>query len=89
MAESPLNRAMPYTRVEIMREAIAFALIGKKANGRKLGLTDQGRFEIADHVIRDLRKHGDWPELDAVIEVEIGLNRPAFITPYRHPREGE
>ena len=82
-----LNLAMPHTRVEILRHSLAYALIGQKVGNRKLGLTEEERFEIADHVIRDLRKHGEWPELDAVVEVPIGLNRPDFITPYRHPRE--
>src|SRR2546423_3094768 len=79
---------MPHTRVEILRFSLAYALIGRKVGNRKLGLTEEERYEIADHVIRDLRKHGEWPELDAVIEVPIGLNRPDFIMSYRHPREG-
>lgn len=52
---------------------MAFALRGKKANGRKLSFTEEEGFEIADHVIRDMRKHGQWAELDQQIEAPVGL----------------
>jgi hypothetical protein len=50
---------MSYTRVKLLRSAIAFALIGKKVGNRKLGLSEEERFEVADHVVRDMRKYGE------------------------------
>lgn len=36
---------MAHTRVDILRFSIAFALRGTKANGRKLALTEEERYE--------------------------------------------
>jgi hypothetical protein len=72
---------MPHTRVEILRFSIAFALIGKKARGRKLALTEEERYAIADHVIRDMRKYGQWAELDQEIETPVGLTGPSTAGP--------
>src|SRR2546423_15449264 len=61
----------------------AFALIGKEANGRKLGLTEEKRFEVADPVIRGLRTSppagashapgGVWPISRARAETASGV----------------
>jgi L-serine deaminase len=67
-----------------LRFSIAFALIGKKARGRKLALTEEERYEIADHVIRDMRKYGQWVSWTRRSKRQWG--RPALQPPDRNLR---
>jgi hypothetical protein len=48
-------------RGEVLKYAIAFALLRarKVVRGLKDELTDAERFEIADHVVGQLKDHGD------------------------------
>jgi len=49
------------TRGEVLKYAIAFALrrASKVVRGLKEGLTEAERFEVADHVVGQLKDHGD------------------------------
>ena len=60
-----------YTRGELLREAICFALGKCKIQGRKGVLSDSDRQAIARAVIENLRQHGDRWNLDAPVEVDI------------------
>jgi len=60
-----------FTRGELLRDAICFALIKCKIHGRKGVLTDSDRQELAKTVIEYLRKHGDRWDLGAPVEVPI------------------
>ncbi len=54
------------TRADILRYAIAYALMRarKIVRGLKEGLTEDERFAVADHVVRQLRERGDPWHLD-------------------------
>ena len=56
------------TRAKVLKSSLTFSLRRVKVQlGRRfydLGLTPVMVEEIANKVIADLRKHGDWPELD-------------------------
>jgi hypothetical protein len=49
------------TKGDILRYATAFALIParKVVRGLKQELTDEDRFAVADHVVSQLKAHGD------------------------------
>jgi hypothetical protein len=49
------------TRGDMLRFAIAFALMGarKLIRGLKQGLTEDERYRVADDVVRRLQQHGD------------------------------
>jgi hypothetical protein len=49
------------TRGQVLRYAIAFALVRarKVVRGLKVGLTEQERYAVADHVIDQLAQRGD------------------------------
>ena len=59
---------MTLTRANVLKSSLTFSLRRVKVQlGRRfydLGLTPEMVEEIANKVIADLRKHGDWPELD-------------------------
>jgi hypothetical protein len=56
------------TRSYVLKSSLTFSLnrvtvqLGQRFY--KLGLTPTMVEEICNHVIADLRKHGNWPELD-------------------------
>jgi hypothetical protein len=56
------------TRAQVLKSSLVFSLsrvtvhIGRRFY--KLGLTPVMVEEIANHVIADLRRHGNWPELE-------------------------
>ena len=52
---------------ELLRDAIAFALRSVRLSSRRLGLTEDDRMRVADDTLRDLRRHGEWRELDDVV----------------------
>lgn len=49
------------TRGDILRYAIAYALIGarKLVRGLKIGLTEDERYRVADDVVDRLKQYGD------------------------------
>lgn len=49
------------TRADLLRYAVAFALMGarKIVRGLRQGLTEEERFAVADDVVRRLQQHGD------------------------------
>ena len=55
---------MPYTRGEMLRFAVAFALRRLKIHGRKGVMTEQQRYEAGDLVVSELKRHGDPWQLD-------------------------
>jgi len=55
---------MPYTRGEMLRFAVAFALRTLKIHGRKGVMTEQQRYEAGDLVVAQLKRHGDPWQLD-------------------------
>ena len=55
---------MPYTRGEMLRFAVAFALRTLKIHGRKGVMTEQQRYEAGDLVVAQLKRHGDPWRLD-------------------------
>ena len=58
---------MAFTKGEMLRHCIAFALRGLRLNHRRLRLTEDDRARISDYTLRELRKHGAWSDLDDVI----------------------
>ena len=52
-------------RGDVLRYAIAYALLRarKIVRGLKQGLTEEERFAVADHVVTQLKQHGDPWEL--------------------------
>jgi len=58
---------MPYTRGGMLRFAVAFALRTLKIHGRKGVPTEEQCYAIGDHVISELRRHGDPWKLDREI----------------------
>jgi hypothetical protein len=59
---------MAFTKGELLRHAIAFALRRVRLSGRRLGLTEEERLRVADDTLRELRRHGEWRELDDAID---------------------
>jgi hypothetical protein len=59
---------MAFTKGEILRHCIAFALRSVRLSSRRLGLTEDDRMRVADDTLRELRRHGAWKDLDDVIE---------------------
>jgi len=53
------------TKGEVLRYAIAFALrrSRKIIRGLKEGLTEEERYAVADHVVRQLKERGDTWQL--------------------------
>ena len=54
------------TRGEVLRYAVAFALIRarKIIRGLKEGLTEEERYAVADHAVAQLKERGDPWELN-------------------------
>jgi hypothetical protein len=59
---------MAFTKNELLRHAIAFALRSARLSGRRLGLTEDDRMRVADETLRELRGYGEWRELDDVVD---------------------
>jgi hypothetical protein len=38
-----------------------------RLSGRRLGLTEDDRMRVADDTLRELRRHGEWRELDDTV----------------------
>ncbi len=53
------------TRGDLLRYAIAYTLMRarKIVRGLKQGLTEEERYAVADHVVAQLKQHGDPWEL--------------------------
>ena len=58
---------MAFTKGELLRHAIAFALRSVRLSGRRLGLTEDDRIRVADYTLRELRRYGEWRELDDTV----------------------
>ena len=58
---------MAFTKGELLRHAIAFALRSVRLSGRRLGLTEDDRMRVADDTLRELRRYGEWRELDDAV----------------------
>jgi hypothetical protein len=58
------------TRGEVLKYAIAFALMRarKIVRGLKEGLTEDERYAVADHVVRQLKERGDTWQLSDEVE---------------------
>jgi hypothetical protein len=58
------------TRGDVLKYTIAFALrrARKIVRGLKDGLTEEERFAVADHVVRQLKERGDPWELAEEVE---------------------
>jgi hypothetical protein len=59
---------MAFTKGELLRHAIAFALRSVRLCGRRLGLTEDDRMRVADDTLRELRRYGEWRELDDTVD---------------------
>jgi hypothetical protein len=55
---------MTLTKGELLQHSIAFALRSVRLYGRRLGLTEEARLRVAAETVREMRKHGEWRELD-------------------------
>jgi hypothetical protein len=57
----PICSHQAMTRGDVLRHAIAFALrrARKIVRGLKDGLTEDERYAVADHVVSQLKEHGD------------------------------
>jgi hypothetical protein len=63
---------MTYTKGELLRYAIAFALTRVRFKRRKLELSEADRYQIAADTVGELRKNRQWKELDDVVNPPIG-----------------
>ena len=61
-----------YTKGELLRYAIAFALMRVRFKRRKLELSEADRYQIATDTVAELRKNGQWRELDDVVNPPVG-----------------
>jgi hypothetical protein len=66
---------MAETKGSILRFSIAFALrgVGLKLGRQflKLGLSEAQRYDVADRTIAEMRKFGQWKELDDPVEPDL------------------
>jgi hypothetical protein len=71
------------TRGDVLSAAIAFALrrARKIIRGLKEGLTEDERFAVADHVVSQLKEHGDPWGLN-----KEATSKPGHSTPDMTPR---
>ena len=44
------------------------AIIAVGLSGRRLGLTEDDRMRVANDTLRELRRHGEWRELDDTVD---------------------
>jgi hypothetical protein len=63
---------MPHTRADLLRSSLSFALGKVKVRiGRQffpLGLPENIRAQIVADVITEMRRHGQWAELDEEVQ---------------------
>lgn len=64
-----------HTKGDLLRYAIAFALTRVRFQRRKLELSEQDRYRIAADTVVELRSHGQWKELDDVVNPSVGHPR--------------
>jgi hypothetical protein len=75
------------TRADMLRFAIAYALIGarKLVRGLRRGMTEEERYRVADDVVHRLRQHGDpWR-----LSEELTAAGKAFSTPPNAPGDDQ
>jgi len=63
-----ISYGMAFTKGELLRHSIAFALRSVRLYGRRLDLTEGERLRVAAETIRELRQHGEWRELDDPVD---------------------
>jgi hypothetical protein len=61
---------MGETKASLLRFAIAYALRRVRLARRRLGLSEEQRYEIADETLREMRRFGGWRDLDEPVEAE-------------------
>jgi hypothetical protein len=62
----------------MLRFAIAFALRKTRTARHRLGLSEEARFQVADDTISEMRRYGQWRELDDNLpEPPVGLTGPS------------
>src|SRR5689334_10062621 len=76
---------MAFTKGESLRHAIPFALRSVRLAGQRLELTKEDRFQVAADTVRELRRHGEWKELDDEVYGCPSVAQSAKQTP--HSRE--
>jgi hypothetical protein len=64
-----------HTKGDLLRYAIAFALSRVRFERRKLELSEDDRYQIAADTVVELRRHGQWKELDDVVAPPVGHPR--------------
>ena len=60
------------TKGELLRYALAFALSKVRFERRKLQLSEDDRYRIADDTVEELRKRQAWRELDDEVVPPVG-----------------
>jgi hypothetical protein len=72
---------MAFSRGELLRHAIAFALRSVRLAGKRLKLTEEDRYLVADDTMRELRRDGEWKELDEEVYGGPSVAQSAKQTP--------
>jgi len=68
----------PQTHGDTLRYALVFALRNVRLDRRRLGLSEEARYQIADETIQELRRYGHWKQLDDPLPTDnAGLTGPA------------
>jgi hypothetical protein len=60
------------TKGDLLRYAIAYALRSVHFKRRRLELSEDDRYRIAADAVGELRRHGQWKELDDPVEPPLG-----------------
>ena len=63
---------MTDTKGELLQYAIAFALTRVRFRRRKLEWSEADRYQIAADTVGELRKNGQWKELEDVVNPPVG-----------------
>ncbi len=56
------------TKGDLLRQALAYALIKVRVARYRLGMSEAMRYEAADDTVKRLRQTGQWKELDEQVE---------------------
>jgi hypothetical protein len=62
-----------WTKAELLRYSLAYALRNVRFERRPLKLSEEQRYKLAEDTIAELRRHGNWRELDDVVKTPIGM----------------
>ena len=61
---------MPETKASILRFYLALALRKVRLAHRRLGLSEEERRQVADDTISELRRYGQFPDLDQELPIQ-------------------